>query len=53
MAGYLYRRAKGVSIEEAGNFAAALSTLKIEHSGPVHVCMDDVMQVLKTASIRM
>ena len=43
MAGYLYKRTKGKSIEEAGHFAAALSTLKIERSGPVKASMEDVM----------
>ncbi|MDR2916499.1 MAG: PfkB family carbohydrate kinase [Tannerella sp.] len=46
MAGYLYKRAKGASIEEAGNFAAALSTLKIERSGPVEACLTDVTHVI-------
>jgi sugar/nucleoside kinase (ribokinase family) len=46
MAGYLYKRAKGAPIEEAANFAAALSTLKIERSGPVNACVDDVMNVI-------
>jgi len=46
MAGYLYKRAKGVSIEEAGHFAAALSTLKIERSGPVDADIVDVKRVL-------
>ena len=46
MAGYLYKRAKGVPIKEAGNFAAALSTLKIEHSGPVNTCLNDVEHVI-------
>ena len=46
MAGYLYKKAKGASIEEAGNFAAALSTLKIERSGPVNASVDDVMRVI-------
>lgn len=46
MAGYLYRRIKGASIEEAGNFAAALSTLKIERSGPVRASIEDVANVL-------
>lgn len=32
--GYLYMRNKGVSYPEAGCFAAALSTLKLEKSGP-------------------
>ena len=45
MAGYLYKRAKGVSIEEAGHFAAALSTLKIERSGPVDADTEDVKRV--------
>ena len=45
MAGYLYKRAKGASIEEAGHFAAALSTLKIERSGPVDADAEDVKRV--------
>ena len=45
MAGYLYKRAKGASIEEAGLFAAALSTLKIERSGPVDADAEDVKRV--------
>jgi sugar/nucleoside kinase (ribokinase family) len=32
--GYLYQRVSGAGIEEAGRFAAAMSTLKIEKSGP-------------------
>lgn len=32
--GYVYKRAQGASIQEAGNFAAAVSTLKLEASGP-------------------
>ena len=46
MAGYLYKRAKGATIEEAASFAAALSTLKLERSGPVNARIDDVMQVI-------
>jgi sugar/nucleoside kinase (ribokinase family) len=34
MAGYLYKRCKGAGIQEAGEFAAAMATLKIEASGP-------------------
>ena len=34
MLGYLYMRNKGTSYAEAGTFAAALSTLKLEKSGP-------------------
>ena len=32
--GYLYKRACGASIADAGCFAAAMSSLKLEHSGP-------------------
>ena len=34
MAGYLYKRCKGSSIQEAGEFAAAMATLKLQTSGP-------------------
>jgi sugar/nucleoside kinase (ribokinase family) len=47
MAGYLYKRAKGASIEESGHFAAALSTLKIERSGPVRADVEDMINILK------
>lgn len=46
MAGYLYKRAKGASIEESGRFAAALSTLKIEYSGPVQTETAEIEKVL-------
>ena len=46
MAGYLYKRAKEKSIDEAGHFAAALSTLKIERSGPVKASIEDVLFVM-------
>lgn len=32
--GYVYKRAQGASVEDAGRFAAAVSTIKLEHSGP-------------------
>lgn len=32
--GYLYMRSRGADPNEAGHFAAAMSTLKLEHSGP-------------------
>ena len=34
MAGYLLKKVKGASIQEAGEFGAAMATLKIESSGP-------------------
>ena len=40
--GYLYQRVSGTGIEEAGRFAAAMSTLKIEISGPFKVNIVDV-----------
>ncbi|MDR1746447.1 MAG: PfkB family carbohydrate kinase [Tannerella sp.] len=52
MAGYLYQRAKGASMEESGHFAAALSTLKIEHSGPVCATTEDVRHCIRTAGKR-
>lgn len=53
MTGYLYQRAKGASIEEAGCFAAAMSTLKIENLGPFNGSKADVMQCMQTAPRRM
>lgn len=50
MAGYLYQRAKGADMNEAGHFAAALSTLKIERSGPVHATNSDVLHCQHTAA---
>ena len=46
MAGYLYCRAKGKSLQESGEFAAAMATLKIESSGPFTGTEDDVMALL-------
>lgn len=34
MAGYLYQHIKGAGLQDAGEFAAAMATLKIEGSGP-------------------
>ena len=47
--GYLYQRAAGASIEEAGKFAAAMSTLKIEKSGPFNGTKKEVLHCMKTA----
>ena len=46
MAGYLYQRVKGGSIREAGEFAAAMATLKIEGSGPFTGALADVLTLL-------
>ena len=53
MAGYLYKRAKGADIEEAGRFAAAMTTLKIEGIGPFDGTKADVLRCLETAETRM
>ena len=47
--GYLYQRVSGVGMEEAGRFAAAMSTLKIEKSGPFNGSKEDVIQCMTTA----
>jgi sugar/nucleoside kinase (ribokinase family) len=46
MAGYLYQRTKGVGIQDAGEFAAAMATLKIESSGPFTGTKEDVLHLL-------
>ena len=47
MAGYLYQRVKGKDMEQAGRFAAALSTLKIERFGPAQATNDEVLHLIK------
>ena len=46
MTGYLYMRAQGASIREAGCFAAAMSTLKLEGFGPFGGTMEDIRRVI-------
>jgi sugar/nucleoside kinase (ribokinase family) len=45
MAGYLYQRIKGAQWQEAGEFAAAMATLKIESSGPFTGTEEDVLEL--------
>lgn len=47
-AGYLYCRAQDASFEEAGRFAAAMCTLKLEHNGPFDHDLEAVEQVMQT-----
>lgn len=47
--GYLYQRSRNKSIEESGRFAAAMSTLKIEGSGPFTGTYEDVLRCMQTA----
>lgn len=45
MTGYLHRRAQGASPLEAGEFAAAMCTLKLGYSGPFHDTPADIARV--------
>jgi len=45
MAGYLSQRIKGAGIQDAGEFAAAMASLKIESSGPFTGTAKDVFQL--------
>lgn len=47
VAGYLYMRNKGASYIDAGCFAAAMSTLKLEHSGPFAGTEEDILNIIK------
>jgi sugar/nucleoside kinase (ribokinase family) len=49
MAGYLYQRVKGKGIQEAGEFAAAMASLKMESPGPFTGTEDDVLNILKNS----
>jgi sugar/nucleoside kinase (ribokinase family) len=46
MAGYLFQRSKGMPVQGAGEFAAAMATLKIEGSGPFTGTEGDVRGLL-------
>lgn len=47
--GYLWMRMQGAPIEEAGRFAAAMCTLKLEKSGPFDGTIADIHRVLRRA----
>ena len=51
MAGYLYKRAKGESVEEAARFAAAMATIKIEAFGPFTGTEEDVQTAMEKREI--
>lgn len=44
--GYLYCRTQGMSCKESGRFAAAMCTLKLEHSGPFDGTIEDIERVI-------
>lgn len=46
-AGYLYCRSKGMGYAESGRFAAAMCTLKLEHTGPFDRTINDIMKLIK------
>jgi len=46
-AGYLYCRSKGMSYAESGRFAAAMCTLKLEHTGPFDRTVNDIMNLIR------
>jgi sugar/nucleoside kinase (ribokinase family) len=48
MAGYLYQRVKGVDIQQSGQFAAAMASLKMESPGPFTGTENDVFEFLST-----
>lgn len=45
--GYLYSRMQGASYKEAGEFAAAMCTMKLEHSGPFDKHLEDIQETIK------
>jgi len=51
IAAYIYKRLKSCNIENAGNFAAATASLKIESFGPFKGNKEDVFYLLKTKNL--
>ena len=45
-AGYLYQRTLGATPPEAGKFAAAMCTIKLEHNGPFNRSIDDIHEII-------
>ena len=46
-AGYLYARANGASCDEAGRLAAAMCTLKLEHTGPFDATIEEAQNIVR------
>lgn len=46
MAGYLYCRTKGAGIQQSGEFAAAMASLKMGSPGPFTGTVEEVMQIV-------
>lgn len=51
MAGYLYQRIKGTTLQEAGEFGAAMASLKIEISGPFTGTEADILNLLVNCKV--
>jgi len=47
MAGYLYQRSQGAGYAEAGRFAAAMCTIKLEGSGPFSGSQSNILRILR------
>jgi sugar/nucleoside kinase (ribokinase family) len=47
MAGYLWKKVKGASVQDSGEFGAAMATIKIESAGPFSGTAETVDYVLK------
>lgn len=45
-AGYLYQRTLGATPTEAGKFAAAMCTIKLEHNGPFNRSIEDIHEII-------
>ena len=45
-AGYLWCRSQGKGYDESGRFAAAMCTLKLEHTGPFDRTIEDVLEIV-------
>ncbi|MCC8071756.1 MAG: PfkB family carbohydrate kinase [Bacteroidales bacterium] len=48
MTGYLYKRSQGASCADAGRFAAAMSTIKLQDAGPFNATEAEVNQIIHT-----
>ena len=44
--GYLYMRSQGATFQEAGRFASAMCTLKLEHNGPFEGSLKDIKTLI-------
>lgn len=49
---YILRRAQGASALDAGRFAAATATIKLQRSGPFEATFQDVLDVIKLGCVK-